>query len=191
VPALRQVTWLTTSRLGIDTSTPPPHTVRPFDHARSLIWLIGCAESEEGVGRAIRASGIPRSEIFITTKLYVSPSLSADMDCAHDGCRRNSQHHEVAAAFETSLRALDCEYIDLYLMHWPQAEIDGALFRGCGFTSLIKSIGRTLQPEESPTIVDTWLAMEKLLESGTAHLCPSRSLAAHLVHRKSEGDRRL
>jgi glycerol 2-dehydrogenase (NADP+) len=102
--------------------------------------------------------------------------LSAEVNYAYDACRRNGQHHEVAAAFEASLRALDCEYIDLYLMHWPQAEIDGALFCGRGFTSLIQTVGRTLQPEESPTIVDTWLAMEKLLDSGTAR-CYSSPLS--------------
>lgn len=39
---------------------------------------------------------------------------------------RNANHHRVREAFETSLAALNCEYIDLYLMHWPQAEVDGA-----------------------------------------------------------------
>jgi hypothetical protein len=40
--------------------------------------------------------------------------------------RRNSDHHHVREAFEKSLKELDCEYIDLYLMHWPQATISGS-----------------------------------------------------------------
>lgn len=64
-------------------------------------------------------------------------------------------HHDVAGAFDASLKALGSDYIDLYLMHWPQASRDG----------------KTLQPKDSPTIVETWLAMEGLLASGS--LLPS------------------
>ncbi|EJD49751.1 Aldo/keto reductase [Auricularia subglabra TFB-10046 SS5] len=88
--------------------------------------------TEAAVGRAIRASWIPRSEIFVTTKL-------------------GSDHHDkVKEGFEASLKALNVDYIDLYLMHWPQAIVDGKI----------------LQPEEHPTVVDTWREMEKLLETG-------------------------
>ncbi len=59
--------------------------------------------NEAGVGEAVKESGIPRSEIFITTKL-----------------RNADQGFESAlAAFETSRRALGVEVIDLYLIHWP------------------------------------------------------------------------
>ncbi|CAE6526495.1 unnamed protein product [Rhizoctonia solani] len=92
-------------------------------------------ENESAVGKAIRDSGIPRSEIFVTTKL---------IDYDHDDPRRG---------FERSLKELDIEYIDLYLMHWPMAR-SGSME------------GRVYQPEESPTFVETWLAMEKLLETG-------------------------
>ncbi|KAL6717926.1 hypothetical protein ACLMJK_004011 [Lecanora helva] len=59
--------------------------------------------TEPAVGRAIKKSGIPRSEIFITTKLW------------------NNSHHpdDVLPALEASLRDLDTDYLDLYLMHWP------------------------------------------------------------------------
>lgn len=57
--------------------------------------------NEEEVGRAIADSGIPRSELFITTKLW------------------NDDHDDVQAAFDKSLSKLGLEYIDLYLMHWP------------------------------------------------------------------------
>jgi len=57
--------------------------------------------NEAGVGAAIAASGIPREEIFITTKL------------------RNGEHATAAEAFEVSRKALGVDVIDLYLIHWP------------------------------------------------------------------------
>lgn len=59
--------------------------------------------NEAGVGRAVRASGLQREELFITTKLW-------NAHHAYDDALR---------AFESSLRTLDCGYIDLYLIHWP------------------------------------------------------------------------
>jgi len=49
------------------------------------------------------------------------------------------------------LAKLDCEYVDLYLMHWPQANGPD---------------GKVLQPDQSPTYVETWKDMEKLLDTG-------------------------
>jgi len=57
--------------------------------------------NEAGVGAAIAACGIPREEIFITTKL------------------RNGEQGNAAEAFEASRRALGVDVIDLYLIHWP------------------------------------------------------------------------
>ncbi|KAG8819874.1 hypothetical protein FRC18_011903 [Serendipita sp. 400] len=61
-------------------------------------------------------------------------------------------HGRVEAALDRSLNALGLEYIDLYLMHWPQADDP--------------ETGRTLRPNESPTFVETWLEMEKLPLTG-------------------------
>lgn len=60
-------------------------------------------ENEEEVGEAVRESGIPREEIFITTKLW------------------NSDHgyDNTIKAFHRSLEHLGLDYIDLYLIHWP------------------------------------------------------------------------
>lgn len=60
-------------------------------------------ENEETVGRAIRESGVDRKELFITTKLW-----------NEDIANNNEQK-----AFETSLRKLGLDYVDLYLVHWP------------------------------------------------------------------------
>lgn len=59
--------------------------------------------NEEGVGRAIAYSGIPREELFITTKLW-------NDDQGYD---------ETLQAFDKSLELLGLDYIDLYLVHWP------------------------------------------------------------------------
>ncbi|MFE2539626.1 aldo/keto reductase [Actinacidiphila glaucinigra] len=59
--------------------------------------------NEHGTGRAIAASGIPREELFVTTKLW-------NTDQGHDNALR---------AFDASLGKLGLEYVDLYLIHWP------------------------------------------------------------------------
>ena len=60
--------------------------------------------NEESVGAAVRASGIRREEIFVTTKLW------------------NSDHGSPERALETSLRKLKLDYVDLYLIHYPVPE---------------------------------------------------------------------
>ncbi len=59
--------------------------------------------NEEGTGRAIATSGVPREELFITTKLW------------------NNAHgfDQALAAFDDSLAKLGLDYVDLYLIHWP------------------------------------------------------------------------
>jgi 2,5-diketo-D-gluconate reductase A len=60
-------------------------------------------ENEEAVGRAIASSGIPRSELFVTTKLWIQKP-------GEDNAKR---------AFEASLKRLGLDYVDLYLIHQP------------------------------------------------------------------------
>ena len=57
--------------------------------------------NEAGVGAAITASGVPREDIFITTKL------------------RNGEQGTAHEAFQNSRKALGLDYVDLYLIHWP------------------------------------------------------------------------
>ncbi|TDB47961.1 2,5-didehydrogluconate reductase DkgA [Photorhabdus khanii] len=57
--------------------------------------------NEEGVGKALQETDIPREDIFVTTKLW------------------NDRHGDVRAALTESLEKLQLDYIDLYLMHWP------------------------------------------------------------------------
>jgi methylglyoxal/glyoxal reductase len=60
-------------------------------------------ENEEGVGQAIKEAGVPREQLFITTKVWNS----------------DQGYETTLKAFETSLKKLGLEYIDLYLVHWP------------------------------------------------------------------------
>jgi diketogulonate reductase-like aldo/keto reductase len=80
--------------------------------------------NERGVGKAIRKSGLPRTDIFLTTKVW------------NDDQRNGT----VALAFEESLRRLETDYVDLYLIHWP--------VNGC--------------------YQKTWKEMEKIYQSGRA-----------------------
>ena len=66
--------------------------------------------NEEAVGAAIRKSGIPREELFITTKLWVQ-------DAGYESAKK---------AFETSMRKLGMDYLDLYLIHQPMNDYYGA-----------------------------------------------------------------
>ncbi|MES2094651.1 MAG: aldo/keto reductase [Actinomycetota bacterium] len=59
--------------------------------------------NERGVGDGVRASGVPRDDVFVTTKVW-------DDDHGFDATRR---------AFDTSLELLGFDYVDLYLIHWP------------------------------------------------------------------------
>jgi methylglyoxal/glyoxal reductase len=59
--------------------------------------------NEEGVGQAIKNSGVPREDLFITTKLWNS----------------EQGYESTLKAFETSLTKLGLDYLDLYLIHWP------------------------------------------------------------------------
>lgn len=80
--------------------------------------------NERGVGKAIRESGIPREDIFLTTKVW----------------NDDQRAKRTLAAFEESLKRLQTDYVDLYLVHWP--------VKDC--------------------YLETWRAMEVIYESGRA-----------------------
>lgn len=75
-----------------------------------LIDTAAAYMNEEAVGAAIRKCGVPREELFITTKLWVQ-------DASYEGAKK---------AFQTSLDKLGLDYIDLYLIHQPMRDYIGA-----------------------------------------------------------------
>ena len=71
-----------------------------------LIDTASAYGNEEAVGRAIAASGVPRDELFVTTKLATEDQ---GFQAAQDACR-------------ASLERLGLDYVDLYLIHWPAGD---------------------------------------------------------------------
>ncbi|ORX85296.1 Aldo/keto reductase [Basidiobolus meristosporus CBS 931.73] len=98
--------------------------------------------NEEEVGEAIAASGIPREKLWITSKLW---------NTFHDPA-------DVPSALDLSLKKLGVDYLDLYLMHWPVA------FKSGKETFPKGDDGKAYVVDTD--YVDTWKAMEKLLDTG-------------------------
>lgn len=65
--------------------------------------------NEEAVGKAVKASGVPRADLFITTKLWIQSN-------GYEGTKK---------AFETSMKHLGLDYVDLYLIHQPYGDVYG------------------------------------------------------------------
>src|SRR5690606_10278735 len=102
LPAIGLGTYKLTGEDGIDA------TVSALQSGYRLLDTALNYENEREVGEAIRRSGIPREEIFVTTKLP-------------------GRHHgfdEALRSFEESRSNLGLDYVDLYLIHWPLPRID-------------------------------------------------------------------
>lgn len=93
--------------LGVYKMTDRDETLEAIETALDLgyraIDTAALYYNEEEVGEAIRHSSVPREDLFVTTKVWNS-------DQGYDNTLR---------AFETSLKKLDMDYVDLYLTHWP------------------------------------------------------------------------
>jgi len=141
--------------LGLGTWKSKPGQVEAaVEHAlRKGYRHLDCAAiygNEAEVGAAIVASGVARSEIFITSKLW------------------NTKHHpdDVEAACRKTLADLGVDYLDLYLMHSPVA-----FHRGEGSLSAARGEGYPRNEDGTFKFSDihpttTWLAMEKLVKKG-------------------------
>ena len=94
--------------------TPPADTERCVVEALTVGYrLIDTAQAygnEEGVGAAIAASGVPRDEVFVTSKVWVS----------------NMNYERAAASIDESLRHLRTDHIDLMLLHQMMGDYTGA-----------------------------------------------------------------
>ncbi|BAK15097.1 aldo/keto reductase [Solibacillus silvestris StLB046] len=93
--------------LGVYKMTDRDETLEAIEAALDLgyraIDTAALYYNEEEVGEAIRHSSVPREDLFVTTKVWNS-------DQGYDNTLR---------AFETSLKKLEMDYVDLYLTHWP------------------------------------------------------------------------
>lgn len=111
---------------------------------------IDCAalyKNEDFVGRAIRDSGVPREELFVTTKVW------------------NTQHREPAKALEESLSRLGLDYVDLFLMHWPQALRTERIIDGNMITVPKREDGKP-DVDTEWNYIKTWHLMQDLPASG-------------------------
>lgn len=111
---------------------------------RNGVRHIDCAwayDNEEAVGRGIRAAGLGREELFVTTKLW------------------GTYHRRVEEGLDSSLKRLGLDYIDLFLVHWPIALHDN----GQDKIPLRQDGSRDIDQQRS--INDTWSDMEALLKT--------------------------
>lgn len=106
VPFLTLNNGVTIPQLGFGVFQIPPEETRlavsqALESGYRHIDTAAAYRNESGVGAAVAESGIPREDIFITTKL------------------RNGEQGNARAAFEASIEALGVDWVDLYLIHWP------------------------------------------------------------------------
>ena len=85
-------------------------TIEAIRQGYRLIDTAAAYQNEEAVGAAIAKSGVPREELFITTKLWV----------------QDISYEAAGTAFERSLQKLGLDYLDLYLIHQPMGDFFGA-----------------------------------------------------------------
>jgi len=108
IPAVPLNNGVEIPQLGFGTYKLPPAQTRDlvlhaFDAGYRHVDTAQMYRNEREVGEAVAASGLPRAEVFVTTKL-------------NNGFHR---HDDALAAFDRSLDALGTDYVDLFLIHWP------------------------------------------------------------------------
>ena len=81
-----------------------------IDVGYRLIDTAASYGNEESVGNAIKSSGVPREELFITTKLWIA----------------DAGYEKTKAAFDRSMERLQLDHLDLYLIHQPYGDVYGA-----------------------------------------------------------------
>ncbi|KIJ60933.1 hypothetical protein HYDPIDRAFT_116626 [Hydnomerulius pinastri MD-312] len=153
--------WLTKT-LELNTGAPVPivglgvfASRDPVEQAKSTPWILTALQAgyrhidtawiygtEKPVGDAIKASGIPREELFVTTKLPWNHTK------------------RVQWSIDQSLKNAGLDYFDLYLMHWPHSVVfDENEPRP-------RNPDGQLKLDDSVDFTNTWAEMEKVLESG-------------------------
>jgi len=137
IPALGLGTW----------QSKPDEVTNAVAHAlKNGYRHIDCAwmyQNEESVGEGIRQSGVPRSEIFITSKVW------------------STYHQRVQESLDSTLKSLGVDYVDLYLIHWPVPLNPNG--NHPYFPTLSDGTRDILSDWK---VKDTWKQMEDLLKTG-------------------------
>ncbi|KAF9038773.1 Aldo/keto reductase, partial [Hymenopellis radicata] len=137
IPAIGLGTW----------QSKPEEVIAAVSHAlKSGYRHIDCAwgyGNEKDVGEGIRQSGVPRSEIFITSKVW------------------GTWHNRVEECLDQSLANLGVDYLDLYLVHWPVALNPNG---NHPFIPTLPDGKRDVV--HSWKVADTWAQMEQLVKKG-------------------------
>jgi 2,5-diketo-D-gluconate reductase A len=152
VPNIRLNNGVEIPQFGFGVFQVPPEqtaqaVLQAFEAGYRHIDTAQMYRNEEGVGQAVAESGLPRDEVFITTKL-----------------NNNGHGYESAiSALDESLKKLQLDYVDLYLIHWPLPHLN--------------------------RYVETWKGFEKLLADGKARsIGVSNFQPAHLDRLAAETD---
>ena len=132
--------------LGVFQSEPGPETQQAVEWALEIgyrhVDTAALYGNEESVGRGLEASGLPRDEVFVTTKVW-------NTDQGYD---------KALAAFDTSMKKLQLDVVDLYLIHWPM----------------------------NGTRLETWKALEKLYQDGRVRAIGVSNFLVHHLEELAE-----
>ncbi len=144
--------------------------------------------NEASVGAALRASGVPREELFVTTKFLPA---------------RQDPERELAA----SLERLGLDHVDLYLVHWPQGGptwawpgmercLEGGLTRAIGVSNFdVDELDAVLASASSPPVVDQVAFNAFAFRRGLLEACEARGIALEayspLTHGRDLEDPRI
>jgi diketogulonate reductase-like aldo/keto reductase len=141
--------------------------------------------NEKGVGRAIRESGLPREEVFVTTKLW----------------HTENGYREALAACDRSLDALGMDHVDLYLIHWPRGNrqdawrameriLDEGKARAVGVSNyLIRHLDETIALSPTTPAVDQVEFSPFLYQKDLLSYCRERGIVLEAYSPLTRGKR--